>query len=142
MAYICVDFDGTVTTHEFPKIGRPLEGAIETIKDLQKSGHQIILHTMRSDGQVHGDVLTQAVQYLADNGVSLFGINHNHTQKRWTNSPKIYAHLYIDDAALGVPLIWPEDGQRPYVNWKGVRELLVKEGFLPKEKEIENGMDG
>ena len=29
---IAIDFDGTIVTHEYPEIGRPIKGAIETIK--------------------------------------------------------------------------------------------------------------
>ena len=35
----------------------------------------------------------------------------------------MYADIYIDDAALGVPLI-REEGKRPYVDWKTVEALL------------------
>ena len=34
MANIAIDFDGTIVTHEFPKIGRLLPGVVETIKAL------------------------------------------------------------------------------------------------------------
>ena len=78
---------------------------------------------MRSDKFLDG-----AVNWFKDKDIPLFGINTNPTQNAWTNSPKAYGHLYIDDAALGVPLIY--DGtNRPYVDWLKVRELLAEKGI-------------
>ena len=33
---IAIDFDGTIVTHEYPKIGKPIPFAIQTLKKLQK----------------------------------------------------------------------------------------------------------
>ena len=56
------------------------------------------------------------------------GINEDPDQKEWTQSPKVYANLYIDDAALGCPLIFnPELSDRPFVNWPEVLLLFSKE---------------
>ena len=46
------------------------------------------------------------------------------TQKDWTSSPEPYAHIYIDDAALGVPLKHSYISDRPYVDWDIVRYYL------------------
>ena len=46
---IGIDFDGTIVEHEYPLIGNPVPGALETMKDLIASGHKIILWTMRSE---------------------------------------------------------------------------------------------
>ena len=108
-----IDFDGTITTHEFPKIGHPVPHALEVMNRLQDDGHQIILWTMRSGG-----TLDAAVEYLKGAGIKLWGINENPDQD-WSTSPKAYAHRYIDDAALGVPLI-PVFQGRPYVDWKAL----------------------
>ena len=40
-----------------------------------------------------------------------------------------YLDLYIDDAALGIPLIEPED-DRDYVDWNGVRNLLIARNII------------
>ena len=118
---IAVDFDGTCVTHEYPRIGRYI-GAQPVLKKLTKEGHQLILYTMRS-----GKELEDAVGWFRENEIELWGINENPEQKRWTQSPKIYAHLYIDDAALGVPLCEGLKGERPYVNWSEVEEMLFPE---------------
>ncbi len=118
---IAVDFDGTIADHRFPEIGAPVPGAFEWLLRFQKAGAKLILWTMRSDGQESGEVLTQAEAFCLDNGLAFWGVNKNPEQKKWTQSPKVYAQLYIDDAAFGCPLLPnPEDGARPYVDWDAV----------------------
>ena len=36
---IACDFDGTIVTHEYPKIGKPIPFAIQTLKKLQEDDH-------------------------------------------------------------------------------------------------------
>ena len=122
--YIGLDFDGTCVTHDYPLIGREI-GAVPILKELVAKGHKIVLNTMRS-----GQGLLDAKVWFEKNDIPVFGWNYNPTQSRWTKSPKVYAHLYIDDAALGVPLIYPENGDRPYVDWVKVKELLIKMSVL------------
>lgn len=109
-----VDFDGTIVTHEYPRVGKPVPGAIEKMKEMVAEGHKLILWTMRS-----GASLVDATHYLKENGVQLFGVNSNPEQFEWTSSPKAYCHVYIDDAAFGCPLIH-EPGHRPYVDWSKI----------------------
>jgi len=131
---IAIDFDGTCVTHEFPKIGKDI-GAIPLLKELIANGHQLILWTMRSnkriveslDKNIHtrpANYLQQAVDWFAKNEIPLYGVNHNSGQWSWTESPKCYAELYIDDAALGCPLVYNEFGNN-YVDWIAVREILI-----------------
>lgn len=125
--YIAVDFDGTCVTHEYPKVGRDI-GAVPVLKKLTNSGHQLILHTMRCNKE-----LEEAVEWFNKNDIPLYGINENPSQKRWTESPKIFAHLYIDDAALGIPMITYDSNlapHKPYVNWRSVEVILKKKGIL------------
>lgn len=119
---IAVDFDGTCVTHEYPEIGKEI-GAIPVLKTIIDNGHKVILHTVRS-----GKTLSDAQNWFADNGIRLYGINENPTQKNWTQSSKCFANLYIDDAGLGVPLIRTTD--RPYVDWKQVTLDLLDKGCL------------
>jgi len=116
---IGLDFDGTVVTHAYPFIGEPLPGCIEVLKRCIDSGAKICLNTMRS-----GDKLEAAVQYLTENGIELYGINCNPKQSEWTDSPKVHAHLYIDDAALGAPTIQPPGRCRPEICWTTVESML------------------
>lgn len=138
---IAIDFDGTCVTHEFPKVGRDV-GAAPVLKRLVEAGHQLILWTMRSDVEdpksdhpdiipVGGKYLTDAVQWFERNEIPLWGINTNPEQKSWTHSPKAYAQLYIDDAALGCPLVHG-DHSRPYVRWDRIEWHLEGVGILPR----------
>ena len=124
---IAIDFDGTLVTHEYPKIGLEVDDSVRVVKALQDKGHKIILYTMR-----HGKTLDEAVEYCKVMGIDLHAINENPNQKEWTESPKVYAHIYIDDAALGCPLIFPPKGSgiRPYADWLGIEALLTTRGIL------------
>lgn len=117
---ICVDFDGTLVDHRYPEIGPPVPDAMKWLKNFQVRGARIILYTMRSDSEEHGLILTQAVSYVKAGGINLYGINHNPDQDSWTKSPKAYADLYIDDSALGCPLVQIKGFARPCVDWKKV----------------------
>lgn len=116
---IAVDFDGTVVKHKYPSVGDTIEGAVETLKKITEKGHKIVLWTMR-----HGKELEDAVRWYEGHNIPLFGINNNPDQKSWTESPKAYAHFYIDDSALGCPLKFDKE-MNWHVDWKRVNELLV-----------------
>ena len=118
---VAVDFDGTCVTHEYPRIGRAV-GAEPVLYELVKQGARLILWTMRS-----GKELADAVRWFEERNIPLWGINENPEQKTWTQSPKAYAQLYIDDAALGAPLCPGQDGEHPYVDWAKVRDLIYAE---------------
>lgn len=121
---IAVDFDGTCVTHEYPYMGSDIS-AVPVLKELTDAGYRLILTTMRS-----GKTEKEAVKWFKDNDIPLWGVNKNPEQKSWTSSPKVYADLYIDDCALGVPLTTSASSTRPYVDWTRVREWLVAEGYL------------
>jgi len=137
---IVLDFDGTCVSHEFPSIGKDI-GAIPVLKELVNNGHNLILFTMRSDrlenndtgddniDDITGNFLTDAVNWFNENDIPLYGIQTNPTQKNWTSSPKAYGDIYIDDAALGCPLVY-EHNVRPYVDWIKVREILKLMGLI------------
>lgn len=117
---IAVDFDGTCVTHDFPRIGKDI-GAVSILRKLVDCGHKLILYTMR-DARSSANTLQDAVDWFENNNISLHGINYNPSQKSWTLSPKIYAHLYIDDAALGIPLKLDVSlSSRPFVDWRRLR---------------------
>lgn len=124
---IGLNFDGTCVTHSYPYIGKEI-GSEPTLKRLTDAGHRLILFTMRS-----GKQLDEAVTWFSKQGIPLFGINTNPTQSTWTKSPKAYGHLYVDDAALGCPLIINLTyHDKPFVDWNKVEELLIEKQILPK----------
>lgn len=128
---IAIDFDGTVVKHEYPNVGKDV-GAIPVLKRLVKKGHNLILFTMRSGSQ-----LEDAKQWFLTNNIPLYGIQYNPTQIKWTSSNKCYAQLYIDDAALGAPLLM-DTGEfdtdiskiRPYIDWGKVEQILTQKGLI------------
>ena len=141
---IAVDFDGTCVTHDFAKVGKNI-GAEIVLKKLADKGHKIILYTMRShpsektekagtSGMIPttNDCLQDAIDWFAKYDIPLYGVNDNPSQHSWTDSPKVYANMYIDDAALGIPLVYNDMSSmmRPYVGWVRVTELLYESGVL------------
>ncbi len=132
---IAIDFDGTCVTHSYPEVGKDI-GAVPILKKLVENGHQLILWTMRDDDLdiLEDNHLSQAVNWFKENNIELYGIQENPTQNEWTLSRKCYAQLYIDDAALGCPLTSNKDlSKRPFVDWKLVELMLIKNGLIKQE---------
>ena len=136
---ICIDFDGTCVTHEFPKVGKEI-GAVEVLKRLVDAGHNLILFTMRGnvDGGPSpefpdvsgGKYLTDAVNWFKKHDIPLYGIQSNPTQT-WTSSPKAYGQMYIDDLALGCPTILdPTISNKPFVDWEEIEFMLELEDII------------
>ena len=134
---INLDFDGTAVSHEFPNIGNDI-GSVPVLKRLVENGHKLILFTMRShrpflgmNGGDSRDTLAEAVNWFKVNDIPLYGINTNPTQKDWTDSPKSYGHLMIDDTALGCPLMYDTKiSSRPFVDWGKTEEWLESRGLI------------
>lgn len=140
---ILIDFDGTVVTHDFPRIGKDI-GAVPVLKRLIDEGHNLILFTMRDNVRgntgfseevqeiCNGDFLDDAVNWFKENDIPLYGVQTNPQQKEWTGSPKAYGQLHIDDAGIGCPLIIdPKLSSKPFINWKEVEKMLVEMKLLP-----------
>ncbi len=122
---IAIDFDGTCVEHDYPHIGLEVEGAVKTLRDIMGAGHRLILFTMRS-----GEKLDAAVKWFKERKIELWGVNHNPEQGEWTASPKVFADIYIDDSALGCPIMFIDGVRRPVVNWSKVRSQLEYDGIL------------
>lgn len=97
---IAVDFDGTLVTHEYPRIGKPIPFAIETLKRLQQEDHhQIILWSVRE-----GELLQEAIDYCKQKGLEFYAVNSNYPEEAMveqTRPRKLTADLFIDDRNLG-----------------------------------------
>jgi len=107
---IAVDFDGTIVENSYPKIGKPMLFAFETLKALQKKGHLLILWTYRS-----GERLKEAVSFCANNGIEFYAINNSYLgEERDINcaddkiSRKIDADIFIDDRNIGGFIGWSQ----------------------------------
>lgn len=119
---IGIDFDNTIVINEWPEIGQALPGAIETLKELQEKGHELILYTQRTDqysiygkeledySKKHGgflgtvNLLSPAVSFLEDNGIILSSINSNPEWELEMNDRgrKVFFDLLIDDHCAGI----------------------------------------
>jgi hypothetical protein len=122
---IAIDFDGTIVSHEYPKIVRPNPRAFGVMDRLQEEGHKLILWTMRS-----GAYLDEAVEFCSDHGLTFWDINQNPEQLMRPASRKVFADLYIDAAALGCPTKFDQPSNRNWVNWRDVEGILIRTGYL------------
>ena len=98
---IAVDFDGTIVEHKYPKIGKELPFAIDTLKTLAEEGHKLILWTSRD-----GELLEEALKFCRDRGLEFYAVNSNYPPGAlFTNkagkSCKVVADVYIDDRNIG-----------------------------------------
>ena len=109
---IAIDFDGTVVDHDYPDVGKDAPDAEVALNWLVSQGHQLILYTMRS-----GKELDDAIQWYKNKNIPLFGVQKDPEQGRWTTSNKCYANVYIDDAALGAPLVKVAGFNRMCIDW-------------------------
>ena len=105
---IAVDFDGTIVEHKYPSIGKEKPFAVETLKQLNADGHELILWTVRS-----GDLLHEAVKWCAERGLKFYAVNSNRPQgslfaSNPNGSPKVSADIFIDDSNLGGIPDWGE----------------------------------
>lgn len=146
-----IDFDGTCVEHDYPRIGNEI-GAAKVLKKLVRDGNQVIVSTMRGSKQplrqiqeLHREMvetgnyelfaafsdgsLEEALNWFMHHDIVLYGIQTNPTQFTWTNSPKPYGNVIIDDISYGIPLVMPE-GKRPYVDWSMIEQMLIKDGYI------------
>lgn len=97
---IAIDFDGTIVEHAYPEIGKPIPFAIDSLQQIQKDGHKLILWTVR-----RGRLLQEAIDYCAERGLYFYAENENYrgeTEERAQEvSRKLGADLFIDDRNLG-----------------------------------------
>lgn len=103
---IAVDFDGTIVEHRYPIIGEEKLFAFETLKQLQKLGHQLILWTFR-----HGKELDEAVDYCKKRGIEFYAVNKSYPEEEFdpaTMSRKLDAEIFIDDRNVGGFPGWSE----------------------------------
>ncbi len=119
---IAIDFDGTIVEDAYPEIGKPKLFAFETMKELQKQNHQLILWTYRS-----GAELEEAVEFCREKGIEFYAINKSYPEEVYdaAGSRKIHAHIFIDDRNIG-----------GFSGWSNVWQMLNagqyrEEGFIP-----------
>lgn len=122
---LAIDFDGTVVEHRYPEIGKELLFAFDTLKSLQKQGHQLILWTYRS-----GKQLDEAVEYCRRNGVEFYAVNRSYPEEQFDESQvsrKIMADVFIDDKNIGGFPGWGEIWRmlNPDLGWSHEEEMRM-----------------
>lgn len=102
---LAIDFDGTLVEDRYPKIGKPILFAFDTLKKLQENGHRLILWTYRK-----GRALDEAVQFCKNQGIEFYAINMSFPEEKWNpkDSRKIDADFFIDDRNIGGLKSWGE----------------------------------
>ena len=101
---LAIDFDGTIVEDEYPKVGKPMVFAFETLKKLQDDGHRLILWTYRS-----GRKLKEAVDFCKENDIEFYAINESYEKEELEGiSRKINADIFIDDRNIGGFIGWGE----------------------------------
>tara|TARA_R110002073_G_scaffold279026_1_gene443236 strand:- start:533035 stop:533442 length:408 start_codon:yes stop_codon:yes gene_type:complete len=102
---IAVDFDGTIVEDAYPEIGSTKLFAFETLKELKKDGHRLILWTYRN-----GARLQEAVDFCQKNGIEFYAVNKNYPEEIYEGkvSRKINADIFIDDRNIGGMMGWGE----------------------------------
>jgi hydroxymethylpyrimidine pyrophosphatase-like HAD family hydrolase len=102
---IAVDFDGTLVEDKYPKIGKPILFAFDTLKKLEENGHRLILWTYRK-----GSTLDEAVEFCKDQGIVFYAVNMSFPNEIFDPkfSRKINADIFIDDRNIGGLKSWGE----------------------------------
>ncbi|WP_029038336.1 BT0820 family HAD-type phosphatase [Salinimicrobium xinjiangense] len=126
---IAVDFDGTLVENRYPKIGKPIMFAFETLKKLQQDGHQIILWTYRC-----GEKLDEAVAFCENKGIRFYAVNKSYPEEEFDSfmSRKILADIFIDDRNINGLPPWGEIYHQIAANKNAGPNLPKRESGLLK----------
>ena len=117
---LAVDFDGTLSRHShYPEVGEPIPLGIAYCHNFIDRGGRVIIWTVRSEIGMDKAVDWLIKQKLYD---KLYGININPSQAEYSTSPKINAHAFVDDLAIGCPVI--PDIKYPFADWSIIIPLL------------------
>jgi len=117
---ISIDFDGVIVTSQYPKIGRVLDGAIETINKWCED-HFVIINTCRA-----GKELEIVRDFIYSREINCNLINENSPyliEKYGTDTRKISADLYLDDKSMGGFCGWKRADA--YVTWLANRKPII-----------------
>lgn len=133
---IAVDFDGTIVEHAYPKIGKPISFAIETLKALQKDGHTLLMWSVRD-----GELLQEAINYVESKGVKFYAYNKNYPEEDVTRAPrKLNADIFIDDRnVMGLP-DWAtiyeavKAAEKGAMSFQDVMYMMEQKNRMPRRK--------
>lgn len=120
---IAVDFDGTIVEHAYPAIGEEMLFAFATLRRLQEKGHKLLLWTIRE-----GELLREAVDFCAANGVEFYAVNKNYPEEEFefgVTPRKLNADIFIDDRNVGGFRGWGEIYQMLHPNDSDFRHDVI-----------------
>ncbi len=109
---IAVDFDNTIAQTDFPVIKGEVPFVRESLEELHKQGHYIIVWTCRLDRD-----LLDAINWMTEHRIPFDRVNDECPKQTEIygrrKHGKVYADIYIDDHNLG-----------GFPGWKNVLKLL------------------
>lgn len=117
---ISIDFDNTIAVSRYPKIGKLMAGAKETINKWYNN-HTIIINTCRA-----GEFMDDCRHFLDLNGINYHFINENNpeTIKLYgTDTRKISGDVYFDDRSMGGFCGWKKADK--YIEWMENRKPVI-----------------
>lgn len=96
---IAVDFDGTLADTDATQIYGVNKELVAQLVLLRQKGNKVILWTCRE-----GERLNDAIEFCRKYGLEFDAVNDNLPRYKalGLNPRKIFANIYIDDAASGV----------------------------------------
>lgn len=126
---LAVDFDGTIVESRYPKIGKPMIFAFETLKKLQEEGFILILWTYRC-----GEELEEAVEFCRKNGIEFYAVNKSYPEEKYDEniSRKIAADIFIDDRNVGGFIGWGNVYKELMGEEMANQNMYQKKGFLSR----------
>lgn len=129
---IAIDFDGTIVEDIYPEIGEPKIFAFETMKEMQKAHHQLILWTTRE-----GDELEAAVDFCRKNDIQFYAVNNSYPEDKYDESisRKINCEVFVSNKNIGGMLGWGEI-------WQEIRAISGQDKLYEKEKALNQGLVG
>ena len=128
---IAVDFDGTIVEHDYPRIGKEIPFAIDTLKMLRQEQHRLILWSVRE-----GKLLEEAVAWCQERGLEFYAVNRDYPEEKLQDkgfSRKLKADIFIDDRNLGGLPDWGII-YRMIKEHKTFRDVYSGENMVTKKK--------
>ena len=88
---IAVDFDGTIVEHAYPKIGKEMPFATETLRQLIQDRHKLVLWTVREN-----ELLQEAIDWCKERGVEFYAINRDYPEEEREKNNHFSRKLKVD----------------------------------------------
>lgn len=122
---IAIDLDNTVIFHGKEEL---IPGAKAVLQKWKEQGHRLVLWTCRD----HAGARAKAAWLMMQHGIVFHSMNAIEDQP--TDSPKVHADLYVDDRAVGCPMMprFDEDGEwaGTIVNWQAIDDLVQQKASV------------